>query len=395
MFKLTKLFVAALALAPAVLAQNACKAKSTEIQSDGDVSVLEGCTTVEGDVIVGEDVTSFSLSNVRQIKGALRIVQATELLSIELGQLGTIGGDFELKGLTRLSSLNAPSLSKVGSIDWVTLPSLTAMNVGVTEADNVIISDTNLLSLEGINLKRTGTFDINNNKFLKNIDVQIVNVTESLSITFNKPGVIANFPNLETAKNISFRDVGSVTLPSLKKVQNSIAFVNNSLPEVFLPNLTEVTAGSISWYSNKALTNISAPRLTKVGGTFQIANNTKLMDIDGFPKLAEVGGAVDLAGGFKNATLPSLEDVRGGFNFQTTDENFVCDEFDGYHDDQVIKGDDYVCDSALEEALTKDGAEGGNGGSGKKDDKKNAGGRVSMSIVSIVGVAVGAVALML
>lgn len=229
----------------------------------------------------------------------MRIVGASQLATIELSTLTTIGGDFELKELTILHTLSAPFLQEVGSIDWVTLPALQGITARITKAKNVKIADTNLLSLDGIILETVGDFDINNNKFLRTIDVQLVNVTESLTVTFNKPGVVASFPKLENARNISFRDVGSVSLPALKKVQNTIAFVNNSLPEVFLPNLTEVTSGSITWYSNKNLVNITAPKLEKVGGTFQIANNTKLETVDGFPKLAEVGGAVDIAGKFK------------------------------------------------------------------------------------------------
>jgi len=300
MQRFAKLIVAALALSPVVLAQkNACKADEVEIQSDGDVSQLSGCSVIEGSIIVGPDVTTFILPDAKDIKGDFVIEKASDLLTIDAQNLERIRGSFYLRELTILNAMNLPKLAEVGDIDWVTLPALQSINAAIVKADNVKIADTNLLSLAGINLKSTGFFDINNNRFLKNVEVDLVNVTEALTITFNKPGVIASFPKLESARNITFRDAGSISLPSLKKVENSIAFVNNSIENVFLPNLTEVTKGSISFYSNRALTNISAPLLEKVGGTFQIANNTKFEDLDGFPMLAEVGGAVDLAGRFK------------------------------------------------------------------------------------------------
>jgi len=396
MQRFARLIVAALALSPLVLAQknDPCKAEEVEIQSDGDVSKLDSCTTVEGSVIVGSDVKSLSLPNVRRIKGDLVIEGASDLLTIEAGQLAAIGGSFYLRELTILNAINLPFLKECGDIDWVTLPALQSINAQIVKADNVKIADTNLLSLEGINLKTTGFFDINNNRFLKNVEVALVNVTGALTITFNKPGVIASFPNLQYAQNITFRDAGSIKLPALKKVENSIAFVNNSIPNISLPNLTEVTKGSISFYSNRALTNISAPLLEKVGGTFQIANNTKFEDLDGFPNLAEVGGAVDLAGRFKTGGLPALEDVRGGFNLQTTEE-FDCEEFNRMDDDQVIKGDTYICDEKLDEAKTKDGAEAGSNGGKADEEKKNAAGQIGISIVSMFGIAVGAVTFLL
>jgi len=395
MLRITRLIAAALALSPIVLAQNACKAKETEIQSDGDVSVFESCTTIEGNVVVGEEVKSFVLpTRVQRIRGDLRIEGASDLLTIEGQSLTTIDGAFFLRELTVLNSMNLPQLNSVGEIDWITLPALQSIQAQITEADSVKISDTNLLSLEGINLRKTGNFDINNNKFLRTVDVQLVNVTETLSVTFNKPGVAASFPNLQNAKNITFRDAGSVSLPSLRKVENSIVFVNNSIAEIFLPNLTEVTRGFISFYSNKNLVNISAPLLEKVGGTFQIANNTKFEDLDGFPKLAEVGGAVDLAGRFKSGGLPALEDVRGGFNLQST-EDFDCTEFNTMEEDQVIKGDEYTCLSSLDEALTKDGDKAGSGNGGGKDEDKSGAGQIGISIMTMVGVTFGAVAFLL
>lgn len=197
-----------------------------------------------------------------------------------------------------LDTFSAPSLNEVGSIDWQTLPALQSITAKITKAQDVSISDTNLLSLDGINLESANRFEINNNKFLRSVNVQLVNITDILSIEFNKPGVEAIFPNLERARNITFRDAGIIELPSLEIVENSISFVNNSIESLSLPNLTEV-GESIAWVSNSQLTNISAPVLEDVGGAFQIANNTKLEELDGFPKLKQVGGAIDCAGTFK------------------------------------------------------------------------------------------------
>jgi len=351
--------LASLACAGIAQAQNPCSAKSTSIQSDGDVAKISSCGTIKGDIIVGTDVTQFKLDSVQGIEGDFVIEKATKLLSIDMPAVRFINGEFRLKGLTILNSLSAPQLSKVGSINWVTLPALQALTFtkGVTEADNVLISDTQLGTLDGINLKSVGTFDINNNKQLRQVELQLQNVTEALKIEFNKFGgksVAVSLPNLANARNVTFRDASSVSVPSLQIVQNSIAFINNTFETIFLPNLTDV-GESIAWVSNTKLTNISCPLLTEVGGTFQIANNTKLTDVDGFPKLETVGGAVDMAGTFQNASLPSLQDVRGGFNLQST-AKFDCSGFESLKDDQVVKGDDFTCAGDKDVAESKDGS---------------------------------------
>jgi hypothetical protein len=364
-----KVALASLACASIAQAQsNPCNAKSTEIQSDGDAQKLSSCSTVKGNIIVGEDVTQFQLSGVQGIEGDLVIEKATKLTSIDMPSVRFINGNFKLTELTILKSLSAPQLGKVGSIEWVTLPALQALTFTktVTEADNVLISDTQLGSLEGINLKSVGTFDINNNKQLRNVELQLENVTQALRIEFNKFGgksVEVSLPNLYSVQNATFRDAQSVSIPSLTAVENSLAFVNNTFETLSLPNLTTV-GESVAWVSNIKMTNLTAPLLKEVGGTFQIANNTKLVTVDGFPELETVGGAVDMAGTFKNASLPSLEDVRGGFNFQTTD-TFDCSEFDTLKDDQVIKGDDFICAGDKDVAESKDGSTSTVGGKGK------------------------------
>jgi hypothetical protein len=366
----TKVALATLAYASIAQAQSkACSEKTNTIQSDGDVQKIAGCGTIKGSIIVGEDVTKFSLESVQGIEGDLVIEKATKLTSIDMPACRFINGNFKLTGLTILNTLSAPQLAKVGSIEWVTLPALQELTFTkqVTEAENVLISDTQLGSLEGINLKSVGTFDINNNKQLRKVELQLQNVTEALKIEFNKFGgksVSISLPNLHNVRNATFRDAQSISVPSLTEVENSIAFVNNTFEELFLPNLTTV-GESIAWVSNTKLTNISAPLLTEVGGTFQIANNTKLTNVDGFPALKSVGGAIDMAGTFKNASFKSLEDVSGGFNFQTTD-TFDCEAFDTLKDDQVVKGDDYLCAAEKDVAESKDGSTSTVGGKGGK-----------------------------
>jgi len=270
------------------------------IESDGDVSQLNSCSKLDGTINIKKGVSQILFpTGLSSISGDLVIDGATGLTSFTAPGLKTISGSFKLNGLTVLSTLACPELVSVGDISWSTLPALQTLSFTkkVSKANTVLITDTLLTSLEGINLVTAERFNINNNRYLRSVDVAIGNVTDVLIIEANGKGVNASFPNLKWANNITIRDAGDVYFPVLEEVRSSAAFVNNTFTTVEFPELTEV-GESLAFVSCSRLTTIKANSLEEVGGTFQLANNTKLAVIDGFEKLAVVGGAVDLSGVF-------------------------------------------------------------------------------------------------
>ena len=87
---------------------------------------------------------------------------------------------------------------------------------------------------------------------------------------------------------------------------------------------------------------MSFPELTTIGGTFLIANNTHLTTIGGFNNVATVGGSIDWTGSFDSASLPSISDVRGGVNVQTSSDTFQC-PFPDIQSNGVVKGKGFIC----------------------------------------------------
>lgn len=160
------------------------------------------------------------------------------------------------------------------------------------------IDNTQLGSLDGINLQVADTIYVTNNPYLSSASMQLGNVTQSLTFGANSKDLKLEFPNLEWAYNMTFRNCSEVLIPSLASINGSLGFYSNTFENLSAPNLTNV-GGSLSFVSNEELTNISMPELTTVGGGFQIANNTKLSDINGFPSLKTVGGALDFNGAFE------------------------------------------------------------------------------------------------
>lgn len=268
------------------------------IESDGDVSKLDNCNSWKGDVTIGEGVGILSIPSLQTLNGDFIINGATGLTSISAPMLRSISGEWTMQELTILSSVSFAALTSVGTINWQTLPALKALDFtsGVTKCDEVKITDTILTTLNGIQLQTATNFNVNNNKYLKEVNVALGNVSNALNIEFNSKGVDVAFPNLVWAKNITIRDAGSVSFPKLESVNGTIAFINNTFSSAEFPELTEV--GGFAFNSNSQLSNVSALNLETIGGTFQLANNTKLTNIDGFPALATVDGSVDFSGSF-------------------------------------------------------------------------------------------------
>jgi len=153
-------------------------------------------------------------------------------------------------------------------------------------------------------------------------------------------GQTVNFPKLESAGQLTFRNSSSVMLPSLANVSENLGFYDNLFASLATPNLT--FAGGIVFVDNTMLSNISMPMLTTINGTngtYQIANNTLLKSIDGFENLSNVKGGLDFTGNFSSVHLPKLSNVGGAMNVQTSSQ-FNCDPIEalGSQGNQVVKG---------------------------------------------------------
>ena len=292
------------------LAQCSNSATST-IVSSADASALASCTTYSGSIAIASNLATPKDSNghqqvvvngVKEISGNLTVTNAIYLSSLEFGDLTTIGG-IELGSLTVLSTLTFPAINEVTTLNFTALAGLQTLSFGgkgLQKASSVLITNTGLSSLEGINnLQQVDTFNVNNNPSLTNISLAVTSITNSLDIEANDgfvSGLSTSFPQLETATNMTFRNCSEILLPALANVTQDLGFYGNSFTSFSAPNLT--TAGGIVFVDNTQLTNISLPMLKTINGTYQIANNTELKVIDGFQQLSIITGALDFSGNF-------------------------------------------------------------------------------------------------
>lgn len=350
-----------------------------------------GRQTFRGSITISPDVTEpIALDGITGISGSLTANNVTQMNSLGADSLQFIGEDFSLLSLTVLSTLSFPSLVRVNNIMWETLPNLQGLSFssnGLQEVSTLTIQDTQLGSLDGINLQIADRINIQNNRYLNKVNMQLGNISDSLTLGANGNKLDATFPNMMWANNMTFRNVSTVSIPSLASINGSLGFYSNGFEELSAPNLTRV-GSDLSIVSCNAVTSIKMPQLTRIGGGFQIANNTALETINSFPKVQSIGGALDFNGEFSNVQLPALDDVRGAFNLQSTqDIGRACDHFSSIAgENAAIKGT-YTC-SGKEASPGGAGTlpDGTNSGSGSNSSSSAAHAMVIPGVTSLLGV---------
>ena len=282
---------------------------TTTISVSAEASALASCTTYSGSVAIptglgvpkdSDGHQQLQVDNVRKITGNLTVTDIGELTSLTFGSLQSIAG-FELRELERLAVLSFPQLTTVDALSFTALPALQNLefgNTGITKARSVLITNTGLATLNGIqNLQEVDLFNVNNNQALQNISLQVKSIKSSLSIRDNNgspAGLTTSFPQLETAQNMTFSGCTQVLLPALKNVTDELGFYENTFTNFAASKLT--SAGGITFADNDKLVNISIPNLEKIDGALLVANNTQLDKLDGFAKLSVIAGTFDFRG---------------------------------------------------------------------------------------------------
>jgi hypothetical protein len=235
---------------------------------------------------------------VRKITGDLTATGATNVTSISADSIQSIGGTFGLNNLQNLNSLSFLEITEVGDLNFAGLPNLNTLNFPaiIQSAKSLNIQNTFLNSLSGINVQKVETIYIANNRLLQDISFQVSDLNGTINIESNGDQLKCAFPNLITASNITFRDIPSISIPSLSNTTGSLGFYENSFAGLAAPNLTSV-GGTLAINTNAKLGNVSFPLLKTITGGLQVQNNTILSEVT-FPALATVSGATDLYGNF-------------------------------------------------------------------------------------------------
>jgi hypothetical protein len=269
------------------------------VQNAGDASALASCKTYTGSIAVATGTTdTLNFASVRAITGDLNVSGNDGITIVGADSLTSIGGKFTVNNCQILNSLSFPQLTSVGEIDFEGLPNLNTLGftTNVARAGTLNIQNTFLATLDGINLQQVNDIYIANNRQLQDISFQVSNISKSLTLESNGDHLTASFPNLASAQNLTFRNVPSLSIPSLHNVSGSLGFYESTFSSIAAPNLTSV-GGTLAINTNTQLTNVTFPVLKTITGGLQVQNNTILKEV-AFPALTTVGGATDMFGNF-------------------------------------------------------------------------------------------------
>jgi hypothetical protein len=96
----------------------------------------------------------------------------------------------------------------------------------------------------------------------------------------------------------------------------------------------------ISDYPN--LTALVFPALEIIGSNLVLTRNQQLGNVTGFQNLSTVNGNIDITGNLQSVVMPSLKNVTGSINIQSTMSNFQCPITDG-----VVHGSSFVCEGGV------------------------------------------------
>lgn len=344
-----------------------CSFKDFTATASSQIASVAACATAVGDIFIsGEGIGAIDLTGTEQVYGDLK-VNGTKAVSFNAPTLQLVSGELSLSDSTILASVNLAQLTTVSSFVLNALPALekAGLTSGITSADEITISNTGLTSLEGINVYKLKTFDVNNNLDIELIDSGLQSVTDTLSINYNSDKVEVILDQLLSANNIDLQSIASLSFANLTTVNGSLSLESSSFDSFEFSELKTI-GKSLSINKNDELEEFDFPVLTSIGGALNIQENEKLKSFSGFPKLKTIGGSVNIEGDFNNGTFPDLTQVSGGFNLTTTGD-LGCDSFVDLNKDGDIKGDKFYCEGASSTISSSSSKSGNSGSTGTSD----------------------------
>ena len=268
------------------------------------VSSLAACTTYSGNVVIQSGAATsgtLDFGDIEKIDGTLTYENDDQVTTIKAGSLESITDTLILNNLTHLSTLTLSGLRNAEDMTMIGLGSLQSFDFGsgLEQAGVITIQNTQIQNLMGISTaSQLGGLRVSNNVFLTATDLNISKVGV-IDIGPDSSDQTCNYPNLQSATTLTFRNCSEVNVPKLGNVSETLSLIGNTFDSFSANNLSSV--GALVLNDNTALTNFSFPKLGVISSgnaTLQVANNTKLGSISGLPALTQITGDLDLSGSF-------------------------------------------------------------------------------------------------
>lgn len=283
---------------------------------------------------------TINIDGVQEILEDLFVENSGGLTSLGSDSLRRVDGVFAINNVTLLSALSFPQLTAVDTIAFSGLPAVSefTFTFGLLSVSNLVIENSFLSSLDGINLQNADSVQILNNSRLKTISLPLETAKVGIWIEANGNAANVSLPDLTSAGSITLSNVSEISLPSLSFVSGALLLQGTYISGFAVDKLS-VISDALTMHSNAKLNGTSFQGLLSAG-SIDIANNTGLSSLS-FDKLSGVG-AVTISGNLTSVDMPVLTSGNGSFSLQSSDPNFNCSAFDADQSRSVITGT-YVC----------------------------------------------------
>lgn len=248
----------------------ACSGDITITTSDDSGSIAD-CDAFDGNILISSDAAgSLEINGLGALTGDLTAKNASQLTSTSADALSSVGGALDFSSCSNLSALHFRELADVNAIKLMSLPALQSLEIGtgLSRSNDVQISNTGLTSTDEINLEAVGALNMNNNRNLTCIEInRLRNVTKSVTMAANNPGLAVSFPSLATAANLTIFNISSLSIPSLIDVSGSLSIYSSFMDSLSAPNITKV-GKDLSLLTNARLLSLDLAQLQTIGGPY-------------------------------------------------------------------------------------------------------------------------------
>lgn len=316
------------------------------ILSQADLDQIAGCQEIQGDLIFDNfPDTLIRIDALNRLEGSIHVLRSPSLLRFEAQSLEVVTETIQMDRLQSLAMITIPLLVSVKNLDLEVLPLLTFMDLGsVANVGRLVLSDTALLTLSGLNSTNMTDFDVNNNRFMESIEIGVQEISGVLHISGNGRNIRVDMSQLRAANNITVNNVQALKLDGLEDVLESVSILENTFTSLSFPRLARV-GGLVRLADNNVLTNVEVDSLTDIGGGLLIVNNTILNNINFFPSLSVIGGGLDIEGDVQQTSWPELRLIKGAANMISTSNIFDCSQWLNGEVKNAMRGGELKCEA--------------------------------------------------
>jgi hypothetical protein len=255
----------------------------TNAQAIAQIAAEVGPNTQEIRIMNCVNLTTVDLSIVSNLVDVY-ISDNPNLQSVDFPNLEKVLGGFYVNFCPSLTTLNVPSLKKIG-MSFDGYYGFYLLNSGLSNVSLPLVSII------------TGSINVMGNPNLTSVSfAQLLEHNGNADIAFRNNNALTSisFPSLRKADVIITMDqnhsLASINLPALTTVKTLMIWnTGNSLTSISLPALTTVTNGLLI-KKDTGLINFSVPLLT-AGAEIEILNNNALLSLD-FPSLTTSDGLI-------------------------------------------------------------------------------------------------------